>query len=274
MRVIGTGVSVKVAVALTVCTVSTFAFMWYKYGGDVLGDEGVVREIPAWAAPADGVFTFESLAKFDGKKLPMCLGVCGKVVNVSSSANFSPDQGYGKLWAGMETTYAMAKVSLTPDDANRLDFKLDDFTPQERTALAGWYKHFTTKYPIVGTLKELDGWDFSTVFEEAKTQTPFGIGKEKGSDAKDGDAVAAAVAEAAAAEKEKPKAEAWVLRKGAKVLIKGSVDEPQLNGVVGIVLDFVAEKSCFSVSLPPGHAEEKALVKPSNLAEPPGEATD
>lgn len=275
LSVLGTGVPVKVAVALTVCTVSTFVFMWYKFGGDALG-EGVIREIPKWAAPADGVFTFDSLAKFDGKKLPMCLGVCGKVVNVSASANFSPDQGYGKLWAGRETTYAMAKVSLTPTDANRLDFKLDDFTAQERTALAGWYKHFTTKYPVVGTLKELDGWDFTTVFEEAKTQTPFGIGKEKGDDGKGDDAVAAAVAEAEAAAtgKEKPKAQGWVLRKGAKVLIKGVEEQPELNGVLGTVLDFVPEVGCFSVSLPPGHTEESALVKPSNLAEPPGEASD
>lgn len=261
MSVIGTGVSVKVAMALTVCTVSTFAFLWYRFGGsdDDEDSPGVNAEIPAWAAPADGIFTFESLAKFDGKKLPMCLGVCGKVVNVSSSANFTPDAGYGKLWAGRETTYAMAKVSLTPADANKLDFKLEDFTAQERTALAGWYKHFTTKYPVVGTLKELDGWDFSAVYEEAKTQTPFGAGKDK------------KAAEEAAKKAAEPAEAGLVLRKGARVMIKGVNDKDPLNGLVGTLLDFDPAKGCFAVNLGPEHGEETAFVQPSNLAEPAAE---
>merc|ERR1712061_774582 len=98
----------------------------------------------------------------------MCVGVCGKVVEVSSSENFIPGFGYGKLWAGKDSTYAMATVSLKAQDANRLDFKLEDFDEQQFRALAGWYKHFTTKYPVVGTLKEYDDWDFGPVFTEAE----------------------------------------------------------------------------------------------------------
>merc|ERR1719409_618205 len=71
----------------------------------------------------------------------------------------------------------MATVSLKPEDANKLDFRLNDFTPDQRTALAGWHKHFLTKYPVVGTLKEYDGWDFSEIEKEAESQTPFGAGK-------------------------------------------------------------------------------------------------
>mmetsp|Transcript_6045 Transcript_6045/g.6488 ORF Transcript_6045/g.6488 Transcript_6045/m.6488 type:complete len:203 (+) Transcript_6045:102-710(+) len=113
--------------------------------------------------PEGGVFTFESLAQWNGVRLPMCLGVCGKVVDVSSSDNFKIGEGYGKLWAGRDTTFSMATVSLKAVDANRLDFKLEDFSELQVKSLAGWYKHFTSKYKVVGTLKEYNDWDFSSI---------------------------------------------------------------------------------------------------------------
>merc|ERR1719387_1201120 len=73
----------------------------------------------------------------------------------------------------------MAKVSLNPADANKLDWSLEELQDKEKLALAGWYKHFTTKYPVVGTLKEYDGWDFSEIEKEAESQTPFGAGKDE-----------------------------------------------------------------------------------------------
>jgi len=132
-------------------------------------EEGKGPEPVRWTAeheaelPPGGVFDLEELSRWDGKQLPMCIGVCGVVLDVSSSANFVPDFGYGKLWAGRDTTYAMATVSLKDYDANKLDFKLEDFNEDQFKALAGWYKHFTTKYRAVGKLKELQDWDFSSV---------------------------------------------------------------------------------------------------------------
>jgi len=113
--------------------------------------------------PPGGVFDLKELSRWDGKQLPMCIGVCGIVLDVSASDNFVPDFGYGKLWAGKDTTYAMATVSLKAPDANKLDFELSDFNEDQFKALCGWYKHFTTKYRAVGTLKELADWDFSSV---------------------------------------------------------------------------------------------------------------
>mmetsp|Transcript_56862 Transcript_56862/g.135343 ORF Transcript_56862/g.135343 Transcript_56862/m.135343 type:complete len:280 (-) Transcript_56862:207-1046(-) len=118
--------------------------------------------------PPGGVFDMQELSRWDGIQLPMCIGICGLVLDVSGSENFVPNFGYGKLWAGRDTTYAMAMVSLKSHDANRLDWKLEELSPDHRKALAGWYKHFTTKYRQVGTLRELRDWDFSTVAEEAK----------------------------------------------------------------------------------------------------------
>merc|ERR1712014_233126 len=80
------------------------------------------------------------------------------------------------MGAGRETTYAMAKVSLQPEDAGRLDFKLNELNEEEHRALAVWYKHFIMKYPVVGTLEEYDGWDWSSVEHAAGFDTPFGAG--------------------------------------------------------------------------------------------------
>lgn len=117
--------------------------------------------------PPGGVFDLAELSRWDGVNMPMCIGVCGIVLDVSSSDNFVPNFGYGKLWAGKDTTWAMATVSLKGHDANRFDFKPEDLSPDQHKALAGWYKHFSSKYRQVGTLQELREWDFSAVLETA-----------------------------------------------------------------------------------------------------------
>jgi hypothetical protein len=47
--------------------------------------------------PPGGVFDLQELSRWDGVNLPMCIGICGLVVDVSSSENFIPTFGYGKL---------------------------------------------------------------------------------------------------------------------------------------------------------------------------------
>uniref|UniRef100_A0A7R9ZZJ4 Cytochrome b5 heme-binding domain-containing protein n=1 Tax=Pyrodinium bahamense TaxID=73915 RepID=A0A7R9ZZJ4_9DINO len=113
--------------------------------------------------PTDGVFTLETLARWDGVHLPMCIGMCGKVVDVSSSENFEPDMGYGKLWGGKDATYALAMCSLKPEDASVLDWDIEELGTDERQSLASWYTHFTGKYPIIGTLREYEHRDLSSV---------------------------------------------------------------------------------------------------------------
>merc|ERR1740121_752555 len=49
-----------------------------------------------------------------------------------------------------------------------MDYQVDKLEELQFGALVGWYKHFTTKYPTRGTLKEYEGWDFSKVVEAAK----------------------------------------------------------------------------------------------------------
>mmetsp|Transcript_68660 Transcript_68660/g.110665 ORF Transcript_68660/g.110665 Transcript_68660/m.110665 type:complete len:276 (+) Transcript_68660:55-882(+) len=118
--------------------------------------------------PESGVFTLDTLARWNGVQLPMCIALCGIVIDVSPSENFVPNFGYGKLWAGRDCTLAMATVSLKAQVANRLDFKLEDLEEMQFKSLGGWYKHFTEKYRQVGTLLELQDRDFSSVREAAE----------------------------------------------------------------------------------------------------------
>ncbi|CAK9054827.1 unnamed protein product [Durusdinium trenchii] len=122
----------------------------------------------------NGSFTLESLKRWNGRELPMLIGLCGVVIDVSPSENFDPNHGYGKLWGGKDCTWAMATVSLKGEDANRLDFKLQELEELQFKSLAGWYKHFTEKYRQVGTLEELKDWDWSSVITAAQEMQKTG----------------------------------------------------------------------------------------------------
>lgn len=155
--------------------------------------------------PADRVFTLETLAQWDGIKLPMCVAVCGRVVDVSSSMNFTPVFGYGKLWGGRDASYALAHASLKAEDANVLEWDLEELGDQQKDSLKSFYKHFIEKYPMIGTLKEYEFRDFSGFLppapaivrlpeEEATEQTAGGDGGKASEEAKASDEVAAKTA--------------------------------------------------------------------------------
>lgn len=91
----------------------------------------------------------------------MYVGVLGQVYDVSSSENFDcAAMGYGQLWAGRDASYALATLSLKPEDVNRLDWSVDSLDETQLTALAGWAAHFAAKYPVVGELDEYRGRSF------------------------------------------------------------------------------------------------------------------
>jgi len=217
--------------------------------------------------PEDGVFTLKSLAKFDGVVNPICLGVCGKVVDVSTSGNIQAGEGYGKLWAGRDATWSLAMLSLKAEDANTMEYKLSDFTPEQHKALAGWYKHFTTKYTVVGKLQEYEGWDFSSVQEEAKSQTPFGAPKTEGAAEATGDVASPSKAPKTTAfsAAAKPAEVGMVLAKGDRVIVKDLDDaRKELEGAVGILQGFDRKEGGFEVALEgTGRVE---VFKPAQLA--------
>mmetsp|Transcript_17521 Transcript_17521/g.21568 ORF Transcript_17521/g.21568 Transcript_17521/m.21568 type:complete len:245 (+) Transcript_17521:26-760(+) len=195
--------------------------------------------------PPDGIFDLELLGLFNGKTGPIFMAVCGKVVNVSSSENIKVGEGYGRLWAGKDATYALAVLSLKPEDANKLDFTLDQFTDEQRTALAGWYKHFTARYPVVGRLREYDGWDFTAIEKEAEKQRPFGLKED--SDVKP----------------EPTSEEPVMLRAGDKVKLHGLEDD-KLNGKIGVLRTLVASTGKFAIEL--DGDDGTVQVKPGNIS--------
>ncbi|CAE7336463.1 ANK3 [Symbiodinium natans] len=195
--------------------------------------------------PKDGLFDLQLLGRFNGVTGPIFMGVCGKVVNVSSSENITVGEGYGRLWAGRDATFALATLSLKPEDANVLDFTLAQFTDDQRKALAGWYKHFTSKYPVVGRLREYDGWDFSEIEKQAEKETPFGLGKEqKGATAATGPD------------------EPVLLRPGDKVKLQGLDDK--LDGKIGVLKKLDAATGKFEVALV--DEDSSVLVKPNQIS--------
>ncbi|CAK9032414.1 unnamed protein product [Durusdinium trenchii] len=201
--------------------------------------------------PPDGIFNLDLLGLFNGQTGPIFMGVCGKVVNVSSSENIKVGEGYGKLWAGKDATYALAVLSLKPEDANKLDFTLEQFTDEQRTALAGWYKHFTARYPVVGRLQEYDGWDFSAIEKEAEKQRPFGLKEDQAEKKED------------QAGKIESSEEPVMLRAGDKVKLHG-LDDEKLNGKIGVLRTLVASTGKFAIELDGN--DGTVQVKPSNLS--------
>jgi len=152
--------NVGVAVAMAVVGISSIAMLRFRRRRR--------HELPAKRTnfppkdlPENNIFTLESLQEWDGVNAKMFLAVCGIVLDVSISENFVPEHGYGKLWAGRDATFALAKMSLDPSHANKLDWTFDDFSILERKSLKSWRAHFMKKYDQVGTLKEYNDRNFS-----------------------------------------------------------------------------------------------------------------
>uniref|UniRef100_A0A7S4PW86 Cytochrome b5 heme-binding domain-containing protein n=1 Tax=Alexandrium monilatum TaxID=311494 RepID=A0A7S4PW86_9DINO len=131
----------------------------------------------AMRAQASGRFTCETLGEFNGDFCPPYVGVCGLVYDVGDSANFDKEDdsvghGYGALWAGKDATFALAKLSLRPEDANRVDWALEDLSGDELAVLGAWAAHFSARYKEVGLLVEYAGWDWEPAREAAKGRAP------------------------------------------------------------------------------------------------------
>lgn len=242
---LGDASNTSVALALVVGAVPVIFLLWRLFG----------KQAPE-PMPSDGLWTLETLKKFNGVVNPLCLGVCGKVVDVSTSENIRSGEGYGALWAGADATYALATLSLKAEDANKLDYKMSDFTDDQKNALAGWYKHFTSKYTIVGRLQEYEGWDFSEIEEDSKSKTPFGAAR---TDGKEGSGPASPTAPAAQEQK------GVLLKRGDRVVVRGCEgDREELNGQAGELLTYNPDKGGFEVKLDGAEAAE--VFKPTQLA--------
>lgn len=101
------------------------------------------------------VLTPAELAQFKGNKEEtgnesIYVSLRGTIFDVSSArAMYGPEGGY-KLFAGLDASRALAKMSFKPEDVNSTE--LGDLTLSERDTLTDWYNKFEGKYPVVGVL--------------------------------------------------------------------------------------------------------------------------
>ena len=84
---------------------------------------------------------------------PILVGIKGKVLDVS----YGGKEMYGKegpyhIFAGIDASRALAKMSFKPEDLNSTD--LSDLTEEQRKTLDDWETKFISvrKYPVVGKL--------------------------------------------------------------------------------------------------------------------------
>lgn len=77
----------------------------------------------------------------------MYVAVKGVVFDVTKNgSHYAPGQGY-HIFVGRDASRALAKSSLNLQDA--LPY-YSDLTPQELSALDGWYQYFLQRYNIMG----------------------------------------------------------------------------------------------------------------------------
>jgi len=82
---------------------------------------------------------------------PIYVGINGKVLDVSyGGKEYYGEGGPYFVFAGIDASRALAKMSFQPDDLTSYD--LSDLTPDQKKTLDDWDKRLSSKYPIVGTI--------------------------------------------------------------------------------------------------------------------------
>jgi membrane-associated progesterone receptor component len=111
--------------------------------------------------PASRTFTREELKDYKGTQpvpegrvdAPIYVGAAGKVFDVSfGGKEFYGEGGPYHLFAGLDASRALARMSFVPEDVNNPN--ISDLTEKELKVLNDWVDKFENakKYPIVGTL--------------------------------------------------------------------------------------------------------------------------
>ena len=116
----------------------------YDMKGALIRLNNIVRNV----FPAR-TFDLQELSQYDGSSGKTYFSAEGLVYDVSESEMFRDSYA---LWAGKDATISLAKMSLAPEDANRLD--LDVLNDDDYKTLRSWSHYFGEKYYIVGQLKE------------------------------------------------------------------------------------------------------------------------
>ena len=133
-------------------------------GGVILAAGWAFAEAPA-APPADKAdqageaaegeglaLTAAELKAYDGSDPgKLLVGVRGTLYDVSSNGEMYGKGGSYNLFAGIDASRALAKMSFKPEDLNG---DLEGLSQSERDCLDEWEQKFKDKYPAVGKVAE------------------------------------------------------------------------------------------------------------------------
>lgn len=82
---------------------------------------------------------------------PIYVGINCKILDVSyGGKEYYGEGGPYFVFAGIDASRALAKMSFQPDDLTSQD--LSDLTPEQKKTLDDWDKRLSSKYPLVGTI--------------------------------------------------------------------------------------------------------------------------
>ncbi|KAL1957135.1 hypothetical protein VTO42DRAFT_6278 [Malbranchea cinnamomea] len=93
----------------------------------------------------------EELSKCDGSdpSRPTLVAIKGIVFDVSRNPAYGPGGNY-HVFAGKDSSRALARSSLKPEDCRPEWYDLDD---KEKGVLEDWFKFFSKRYNIVGKVE-------------------------------------------------------------------------------------------------------------------------
>ncbi|CCH59209.1 hypothetical protein TBLA_0B03700 [Henningerozyma blattae CBS 6284] len=118
-------------------------------GGDTFNQNGQEPIVHAEFYP-------RTLLQFNGINDPrIFLGICGKVYDCTSGAQFYGPGGPYENFAGHDASRGLALNSFDPSVIREWDQPMDelkDLDESQVEALQSWVDFFDNKYPIVGTL--------------------------------------------------------------------------------------------------------------------------
>lgn len=109
--------------------------------------------VKGYQPPQVGEITLEEMSKCTGEDpfRPILVALRGQIYDMSEARNFYGPGGAYHVYAGREAARALGKMSLSAKDCTA---EIDDLTEKEKETLQQWETKFSSKYKVVGQVRE------------------------------------------------------------------------------------------------------------------------
>ena len=100
----------------------------------------------------EGDMSREELEAFDGQEegKAVLVGVRGRIFDVSEGREFYGKGGPYNIFAGIDASVALARMSFKPEDLENTDW--ENLSYSEKDTLDDWEAKFESKYRLVGKI--------------------------------------------------------------------------------------------------------------------------